>query len=85
MTKKNIKTLASLVAKNTQKDALYTFLAEGYEFTADEARLAGVADPRRVINQLRTEHGVPVYLNDRTLRSGEIVRRYRLGTPRRNG
>jgi len=85
MNKKDMKKFAAIVSSNTQKEALYTVLAAGYEFTVAEAREAGVADPTRVINALRTQHSVPVYLNKRTLRNGEVVKRYRLGTPRQNG
>ena len=78
MTKRDITKLAKLVSKNTQKEALYTFLSQGYEFTVAGAKNAGIGDPRRVVNQLRTEHGIPVYQNDRKLRNGEVVRHYSL-------
>jgi len=79
-----MKKLTSLLGKTTQKEALYSFLEAGHEFTVADAINAGCADPRRVVNQLR-DLGFPVYLNDRTLTTGETVRRYRLGTARKNG
>ena len=84
MNKTELKKFAAIVSKNTQKEALYAVLAAGYEFTVDEARQAGVSDPVRVINHLRTENDIPVYLNEHTLPNGEVVKRYRLGTHRKN-
>jgi hypothetical protein len=85
MNKKETAKLQRLVNNMTQKEALYSFLEQGYEFTASEAREAGIADPYRVISTLRNEHDLPIYLNERKTRGGETVRRYRLGTPRKNG
>lgn len=85
MTKTDIKKLTSLLKKNTQKEAVYSILDQGYEPSVDDMVLAGISDPRRVINQLRSEHGAPIYLNDRRDRRGNVTRRFRLGTPRRNG
>lgn len=84
MNKTEIKKLATLLKKNTQKEAVYSILDQGYEPSVADLASAGIADPRRVVNQLRSEHGLPVYLNDRRDRRGNVVRRFRLGSPRRN-
>jgi hypothetical protein len=84
MTKKEIQKLSRLLKTHSQPTALLEMLSDGYEFTANEAKSAGVADPRRVVNRLR-QHGFPIYLNRRSTRSGETVKRYRLGTPRQHG
>lgn len=85
MTKIETTKLARLVKNMTQKEAIFAFLQEGHEFSAAEARRAGIADPSRVINALRNDHGVAIYLNPRTDRNGASIKRYRLGTPRKNG
>lgn len=84
MTKKDIQKFARIANRMTQKEAIYTILEAGHEFTVSDAKAAGIADPRRVVNQLR-DLGYPVYLNPRKTRTGELVKRYRLGTPRKNG
>lgn len=81
MTKKQTDKLARLAKNMTQADAIYSFLLEGNEFSANEAKESGISDPSRVIAQLRGE-GFAIYLNDRKTRNGEKVRRYRLGTHR---
>lgn len=81
MNKKQTQRLSRLNDKMTQADAIFSFLQEGNEFSACEAKQSGIADPSRVISKLRGE-GFPIYLNDRITRSGEKVRRYRLGTHR---
>lgn len=56
MNKTQTKKLASLVAKSSsQKDAILEYLSEGNQVTADGARSAGIADPRRVVNHLRND------------------------------
>jgi hypothetical protein len=85
MTKTETNKLQRLVKNMTQKEALFAFLEQGHEFTAAEARNAGIADPHRVISSLRNDHGLAIYLNPRKNSKGESVRRYRLGTPRKNG
>jgi len=82
MTKKQINKFASLLKTHSQPAAMIELLTAGVEFTADEAKSVGVADPNRVVNTLR-EYGFPVYLNNRKTPKGETVRRYRLGTPRK--
>jgi hypothetical protein len=84
MTKKEIQQFARIATRMTQKEAIYAVLEAGHEFTVADARAAGIADPARVVNQLR-ELGYPVYLNPRKTRTGEVVKRYRLGTARKNG
>jgi hypothetical protein len=79
MTKKQTDKLTRRVNKMTQADALYSFLLEGNEFSSAEAKRSGIADPSRVINKLRGE-GFAIYLNDRKTRSGDKIRRYRLGS-----
>lgn len=84
MTKKEIAKLATLVKNNSQKEAVYTFLEQGFEPSVADMQLAGIGDPHRVVNKLRAEHGAPIYLNDRRDRRGNVTRRYRLGTPKRS-
>jgi len=84
MNKKQIAQFARIASRMTQKEAIYAILETGQEFTVADAKAAGIADPARVVNQLR-DLGHPVYLNERKTKTGEIVKRYRLGTPRRNG
>ena len=83
MTKKQTEKLTRLAKKMTQADAIISFLAEGNEFSANEAKQSGIADPSRVVAKLRQE-GFAIYLNPRKTRTGEAVRRYRLGTHRAN-
>jgi hypothetical protein len=83
MTKKQTQRLTRLAKTMTQADAIYSFLQEGNEFSAAEAKQSGIADPSRVISKLRQE-GFAIYLNDRKTRTGDKVRRYRLGTHRAN-
>jgi hypothetical protein len=83
MTKKQTQRLTRLANAMTQADAIYSFLQEGNEFSAAEAKQSGIADPSRVISKLRAE-GFAIYLNNRKTRTGDKVRRYRLGTPRAN-
>ena len=84
MTKTEVTKLTRLAKKMTQKEAIYSLLEQGHEFSAAEARQAGIADPSRVISALRNDHGFAIYLNPRKNRKGECVNRYRLGTPRKN-
>lgn len=85
MTKTDIKKVKTLLKQSTQKEAVYAILADGYEPSVNDLKSAGIADPHRVVNQLRNDHGFAIYLNDRKDRRGNVTRRYRLGTPRRNG
>jgi hypothetical protein len=80
-----IKQLRNALKKNSQKEAVYAFLANGYEPSVADLHSAGIADPRRVVNQLRNDHGLAIYLNDRKDKRGAVTRRYRLGTHRNNG
>lgn len=84
MNKKQLAQFARIASRMTQKEAIYAILEAGHEFTVSDAKAAGIADPARVVNQLR-DLGYPVYLNPRKTKTGEIVKRYRLGTPRKNG
>jgi len=84
MNKKQIAQFARIAARMTQKEAIYAILEAGHEFTVSDAKAAGIADPARVVNQLR-DLGYPVYLNPRKTKTGELVKRYRLGTARKNG
>lgn len=81
MNKKQTQRLSRLNDKMTQADAIYSFLMDGNEFSAKEAKQSGISDPSRVICKLRNE-GFPIYLNERKTRGGEKVLRYRLGTHR---
>jgi hypothetical protein len=85
MTKTEIKKVSTLLKNNSQKEAVYAVLESGYEPSVADLKAAGISDPRRVVNQLRNEHGFPIYLNDRKDRRGNVTRRFRLGTARRNG
>lgn len=85
MNKKEIKKVSSLLRSYTQKEAVYATLENGFEPSVEDLKAAGIADPRRVVNQLRADHGFAIYLNDRKDRRGNVTRRYRLGTARRNG
>jgi len=79
MKKTEVKKLQTLLKKLTQKEAVFEMLANGAEPSVTDLQMAGIRDPRRVINRLRTEHELPIYLNDRKERSsGSVVRRYRL-------
>jgi len=82
LTQKQLEKFVRLVKNNTQADAILRFLGEGFEFSTDEARLAGIADPARVIYNLRNQ-GAAIYCNPRQAKSGDVVMRYRLGTPKR--
>jgi hypothetical protein len=64
-----------------QTKAVEAFLQAGNEFSIEEAQEAGIADPRRVVNTLRSA-GLPIYLNPRKLPCGTQTRRYRLGSPK---
>jgi hypothetical protein len=54
MTKKLTQKLTSMITRTSQREALLTFLLSGNAFSAQEARNAGVKDPRRVVNHLRS-------------------------------
>jgi hypothetical protein len=84
MTKTEIKKVSTLLRSHTQKEAVFTTLQRGYEPSVNDLKEAGISDPRRVVNQLRNDHGLAIYLNDRKDRRGNVTRRFRLGTPRRN-
>jgi hypothetical protein len=85
MTKTEIKKVSTMLKNNSQKQAVYAVLESGYEPSVEDLKAAGIADPRRVVNQLRNDHGFAIYLNDRKDRRGNVTRRFRLGTHRRNG
>ncbi len=54
MTKKLTQKLTSMINRTSQREALLTFLLSGNQFSAQDARNAGVKDPRRVVNHLRS-------------------------------
>lgn len=54
MTKKLTQKLTSMINRTSQREALLTFLLSGNVFSPQEARSAGVKDPRRVVNYLRS-------------------------------
>jgi hypothetical protein len=78
MNKTEIKKLSSLLKKFSQKEAVYEMLANGVQPSVEDMKFAGIKDPRRVINHLRSNHGAPIYLNTRKDKSGQVTRRYRL-------
>lgn len=63
----------------TQK--LLSVLRAGKELTAKEIQTKfGLANPYSAVSSLR-EQRIAVYGNQRTLRNGEVVTKYRIGTP----
>jgi hypothetical protein len=71
---------ASLARKYTQKTAIAEALMRGYEPSVADMQDAGIADPRRVVQSLRSDYNMPIYLNRRTDRRGNVTSRFRLGT-----
>lgn len=60
MNKTQTKKLAALVAKSAnQENAVLSYFATGNTLTRDGARGAGIGDPKRVVNRLRSS-GVKV-------------------------
>lgn len=82
MNKKEIAKFATLVKRNSQPDAVFECLKRGNEFSIEDAKLAGIADPRRVVNRLRTERGVKISSTPTRLRNGNTVKRYTLVSPK---
>ena len=78
MNKKEIAKFATLVKRNSQQEAVIECLRLGNEFSVEDAKMAGIGDPRRVVNRLRTERGVKISSNPHTLRNGDTVKRYTL-------
>jgi hypothetical protein len=78
LTVKQIEKFASLAKKHTQKRAIVEMLKSGFTISVNEARLAGIADPCRVVYALRSEHGFPIESFQVQGRSGVSVTRYRL-------
>jgi hypothetical protein len=74
----DIRKFKSLVNKFTQKEALYEIMSAGFEPSVADAQAAGIADPRRVVNRLRNDHGLEIYSNPRRDRAGNVMNRYRL-------
>lgn len=74
--KNTTKTLSKYLKYSSQKQAILDVLAEGTEFSAAEARTAGIANPSAVIAQLRND-GFAIYSNPRKTNSG-MVNKYRL-------
>jgi len=79
MTKPQTKKLTALLSKYTQKESVYAFLAAGNELAATDAKSVAVKDPKRVVNKLRTEHGIKINSSRRTLRDGTTTTVYSLG------
>jgi len=82
MNKQQIAKFRTLVKRNTQSDAVAECLNRGEEFSVEDAKMAGIGDPRRVVNRLRTERGVKIYSNSHRLRGGTTVKRYTLVSPK---
>lgn len=62
---------------------LKTFLESGNTATARQiTSMFGLKNPHEAVRQLRNQ-GVCVYANKTTLRSGEVVAKYRVGKPTR--
>lgn len=85
MNKKEIKKFQTLLRNHTQKEAIYNVLLNGAEPSVADLKEAGIGDPHRVVYTLRKDYGLPIYMNDRRDRRGNVTRRYRLGTHRKNG
>ena len=77
LTQKQLEKFVRMLRKNSQKEAIIDFLGQGHELSLDEARLAGVADPARVVYSLRCE-GYRIYTNPRKTKDGRKVMCYRL-------
>jgi tetraacyldisaccharide-1-P 4'-kinase len=55
MNKTQTKKLAAIVAKSAnQEDAVLSYFAAGNTLTRDGAQNAGIGDPKRVVNRLRS-------------------------------
>lgn len=78
LTVKQIEKFASLAKKHTQKRAIVEMLKAGLTISVNEARLAGIADPCRVVYSLRSEHGFPIESFQAQGRNGSTITRYRL-------
>jgi uncharacterized protein (DUF169 family) len=77
LTQKQLERLVRMLKNNSQPTAVQAFLSEGHELSVQEAKLAGIADPCRVIYTLRQE-GFRIFTNPRKTKSGGLVMRYRL-------
>ena len=67
----------------TKTDSLLAALRTGEELTVAQIRHRfGAGNPHEVVRKLR-EQGHAIYLNERKNSRGEIVSKYRLGTPSR--
>lgn len=71
------KQISAQLKTMTQKQTLLSVLRSGREFSAAEARRAGILNPTAVIFQLR-EDGFKIYSNPRKLANGQRVNKYRL-------
>lgn len=78
LTVKQIEKFASLCKRWSQKRAIVEMLQAGHEFSVNEARLAGIADPCRVVHALRKVHGFPIASFQTKGRNTNKVTRYRL-------
>lgn len=77
LTLKQIEKFARLVKTNTQVEAVEIALHTGIEFSVDEAKLVGIADPKRVIYNLR-QIGLRILCDRQTTKTGSAVYRYSL-------
>ena len=67
----------------TKLTKLETYLNTGAEVTAKQITgMFGLKNPHQAIRSLR-EKGVCVYANQRTLSTGQVVNKYRVGRPSR--
>lgn len=82
MNKQEIAKFRTLVKRNNQQEAVLECLKQGNEFSIADAKFAGIADPRRVVNRLRAERGVKIYQGSHRLRGGTTVKRYSLVSPK---
>jgi chemotaxis receptor (MCP) glutamine deamidase CheD len=77
MTKKLTQKMTSLINRSSQREALLWFLFSGTSFTAAGARAAGIADPRRVVNYLRSLE-IDIVAERIADRAGNVTTQYRL-------
>lgn len=78
MSKTAIKTLTKNYKRfGSQAGAIIETLYAGVEFSTEDARQAGIANPTSVVAQLRN-NGYAIYSNPRKASSGQVVNRYRI-------
>ena len=78
MSKTAIKTLTKNYKRfGSQGPAIIETLYQGVEFSTEDARSAGIANPTSVVARLRN-NGFEIYSNPRKTSSGQVVNCYRI-------